>query len=40
MVHGVATPHCAKLLTMIHEIEQGRRPMTDDNLVELMHEPP
>ena len=34
--HGVATPAIAGLVAMIHEIEAGTRPMSDDNLVELM----
>jgi 2-dehydropantoate 2-reductase len=34
--HGVDTPKCRKLVAMIHEIEDGRRPMTDDNLLELL----
>ena len=25
-----------KLVDMIHEVEQGKRPMTDDNLLELI----
>jgi 2-dehydropantoate 2-reductase len=33
--HGLATPLIDRLVAMIHEIEQGRRPMTDANLVEL-----
>lgn len=35
--HGVATPKCAKLVAMIHEIEDGKRPLDDDNLLELMN---
>jgi 2-dehydropantoate 2-reductase len=34
--HGVDCPKCRKLAEMIHEIEDGRRPMSDDNLLELM----
>lgn len=34
--HGVPTPKCAKLVAMIHEIEDGKRPLDDDNLLELM----
>jgi 2-dehydropantoate 2-reductase len=34
--HGIATPTISKLVGMIHEIEQGRRPMSDDNLLELL----
>lgn len=34
--HGVDCPKCRKLTAMIHEIEDGTRPMTDDNLVELL----
>jgi 2-dehydropantoate 2-reductase len=34
--HGVACPTTTKLVDMIHEVEQGRRPMTDDNLLELI----
>ena len=33
--HGVDCPKCRKLTEMIHEIEDGTRPMTDDNLLEL-----
>ena len=34
--HGVDCPKCRKLTAMIHEIEDGTRPMTDDNLLELL----
>ncbi len=34
--HGIATPTISKLVEMIHEIENGRRPMSDDNLLELI----
>ena len=34
--HGIPTPKCRKLTAMIHEIEDGTRPMTDDNLLELL----
>jgi 2-dehydropantoate 2-reductase len=33
--HGLACPKIDAMVTMIHEIEQGKRPMTDDNLLEL-----
>jgi 2-dehydropantoate 2-reductase len=33
--HGLATPLIDRLVAMIHEVEQGRRPMTDDNLLDL-----
>ena len=33
---GIDCPKCRKLTAMIHEIEDGRRPMTDDNLLELL----
>ncbi|MCU0987427.1 MAG: ketopantoate reductase family protein [Acetobacteraceae bacterium] len=33
--HGLATPLIDRLVGMIHEVEEGRRPMTDDNLLEL-----
>ncbi len=33
--HGIATPTIDRLVAMIHEIEAGIRPMTDDNLLEL-----
>lgn len=33
--HGVPTPAVEALVRMIHEIEAGERPMTDDNLLEL-----
>jgi 2-dehydropantoate 2-reductase len=34
--HGIATPTISKLVAMIHEIEDGKRPMSDDNLLELI----
>jgi 2-dehydropantoate 2-reductase len=34
--HGVDCPKCRKLTQMIHEIEDGTRPMSDDNLLELL----
>ena len=34
--HGVDCPKCRRLTAMIHEVEDGVRPMTDDNLLELM----
>ncbi|MDB5511846.1 MAG: 2-dehydropantoate 2-reductase [Enterovirga sp.] len=34
--HGVPCPTARKLIAMIHEIEDGNRPMTDDNLTELL----
>jgi 2-dehydropantoate 2-reductase len=34
--HGIACPTTTKLVDMIHEVEQGKRPMTDDNLLELI----
>jgi 2-dehydropantoate 2-reductase len=34
--NGVDCPKCRKLTAMIHEIEDGKRPMTDDNLLELL----
>jgi 2-dehydropantoate 2-reductase len=34
--NGVDCPKCRTLTRMIHEIEDGRRPMVDDNLLELM----
>lgn len=34
--NGMDCPKCRKLTEMIHEIEDGRRPMTDDNLLELL----
>ena len=33
--HGLRTPLIDRLVAMIHEIEEGRRPMTDANLAEL-----
>ena len=33
--HGIDCRATRKLVAMIHEVEQGRRPMTDDNLLEL-----
>ena len=34
--HGIATPTISKLVALIHEIEAGMRPMSDDNLLELL----
>jgi 2-dehydropantoate 2-reductase len=34
--HGIDCRKCRKLTEMIHEIEDGRRPMVDDNLLELL----
>jgi 2-dehydropantoate 2-reductase len=34
--HGIPTPKISKLVAMIHEIEDGKRAMSDDNLLELM----
>lgn len=34
--HGLPCPAIARLVAMIHEIEDGRRPMRDENLLELM----
>ena len=34
---GVDCPKCRKLTAMIHEIEDGKRPMADDNLLELLN---
>lgn len=34
--HGIATPTISKLVALVHEIEQGKRPMSDDNLLELI----
>ncbi|SDR07050.1 ketopantoate reductase [Rhizobiales bacterium GAS113] len=33
--HGIACPSVEALVAMIHEIEDGKRPMSDDNLIEL-----
>jgi 2-dehydropantoate 2-reductase len=33
--HGLACPKIDAMVAMIHEVEQGIRPMTDDNLLEL-----
>jgi 2-dehydropantoate 2-reductase len=35
-MHGIAGPTLTRLIAMIHECERGERPMSDDNLVELM----
>ncbi len=35
--HGIACPTIERLVTQIHEVEAGTRPMTDDNLLELLH---
>lgn len=34
--HGVDCPKCRKLAAMIHEIEEGKRTLNDDNLLELL----
>ena len=34
--HGIATPTISKLVALIHEIEAGTRPMSNDNLLELL----
>jgi 2-dehydropantoate 2-reductase len=34
--HGVDCPKCRKLAAMIHEIEDGKRALDDDNLLELL----
>jgi 2-dehydropantoate 2-reductase len=34
--HGIACPVLERLIAMIHECERGARPMSDDNLLELM----
>ena len=34
--HGLACPTVRKLVDMIHEVENGTRPMTDANLLELI----
>jgi 2-dehydropantoate 2-reductase len=34
--HGVDCPKCRRLAEMIHEIEDGKRTMADDNLLELL----
>ena len=33
---GIACPTTSKLVELIHEVEQGRRKLTDDNLLELI----
>ena len=33
--HGIDCRTTRRLVAMIHEIEEGRRPMIDDNLLEL-----
>jgi 2-dehydropantoate 2-reductase len=33
--HGISCPSVEALVAMIHEIEAGKRAMTDDNLLEL-----
>ena len=35
--HGIACPKLVALVRMIHEIEDGKRPLSDDNLYELLH---
>jgi 2-dehydropantoate 2-reductase len=34
--HGIATPTVRRLVALIHEIEDGKRPLSDDNLLELL----
>lgn len=34
--HGLPCPTVRRLVSMIHEVEEGRRPMRDENLIELM----
>jgi 2-dehydropantoate 2-reductase len=34
--HGVDCPKCRRLTEMIHQVEDGKRLMTDDNLLELL----
>ena len=34
--HGLACPAIGRLVTLIHEVEQGRRALSDDNLLELL----
>jgi 2-dehydropantoate 2-reductase len=34
--HGIATPTVRRLVALIHEIEDGKRPLADDNLLELL----
>ncbi len=34
--HGIATPTVSRLVALIHEIEDGKRPLSDDNLLELL----
>ena len=34
--HGIATPSIDRLVDLIHQVEDGRRPLHDDNLLELL----
>src|SRR5262245_40840482 len=34
--HGLECPTIRRLVSLIHDVEDGKRPMTDDNLLELM----
>jgi 2-dehydropantoate 2-reductase len=34
--HGIACPTLTRLIAMVHECERGERPMSDDNLNELL----
>lgn len=34
--HGIACPTIRRLVALIHEVEDGKRPMSDDNLRELL----
>ncbi|HYZ63513.1 MAG TPA: 2-dehydropantoate 2-reductase N-terminal domain-containing protein, partial [Acetobacteraceae bacterium] len=35
--HGIACPTVRKLVALIHEVEEGKRKLSDDNLLELLH---
>jgi 2-dehydropantoate 2-reductase len=35
-LHGIATPTTRRLVALIHEIEDGKRVLSDDNLLELL----
>ena len=35
--HGMPCPTVRKLVDLIHEVEDGKRKLSDDNLLELLH---
>ena len=35
--HGLKSPTVRRLVTLVHEVEEGKRPMLDENLLELLN---